>query len=189
MPRTLPRCCFTSKALRQAGGSRQSGGISSLRRRLLRHRGRACCLRRPHPALTCVIRGESQRQNQSPGLRAGGDRRPLSAQLRHSPAINECGRLPPNPSFVGAAVRLRLPLSETKTRPARFLRSTTVLQKRIELIAAKRSKTRSSFAASPTPSWDAEGRIRLEVCGIMSLEWNALSNVSGARSQVWRHSS
>ena len=22
----------------------------------------------PHPALTCVIRGESQRQNQSPGL-------------------------------------------------------------------------------------------------------------------------
>src|SRR6516162_534977 len=39
----------------------------------------------PHPALTCVIRGESQRQNQSPGLRAAGDRRPLSAQPRRSP--------------------------------------------------------------------------------------------------------
>ena len=35
-----------------------------------------------HPALTCVVGGESQRQNQSPGLRAAGDRRPLSAQRR-----------------------------------------------------------------------------------------------------------
>src|SRR5262249_22489374 len=33
-------------------------------------------------------------------------------------------------------------------------------------------------AASPTPSWDAEARIRLEVCGIMSLEWNAFPSVS-----------
>ena len=57
-----------------------------------------------------------------------------------------------------------------------------MLQKGLELIAAKRTKTRSSVAAaSPTPRWDAEARIRLEVCGIMSLEWNAFSNVSGAR--------
>jgi NAD(P)-dependent dehydrogenase (short-subunit alcohol dehydrogenase family) len=46
--------------LRQAGGSRHSGGIPCLRRRLLHHRRRVRRRRRPHLALTGVIRAERQ---------------------------------------------------------------------------------------------------------------------------------
>jgi hypothetical protein len=44
-------------------------------------------------------------------------------------------------------------------------------------------------AASPTHKLDAGEQIRLAVCDKMSMEWKALSNVSGAKSYVWRRSS
>ena len=43
--------------------------------------------------------------------------------------------------------------------------------------------------SSPPLNCDAGGQIRLAVCGIMSLEWKAFSNVSGAKSYAWRLSS
>ena len=41
----------------------------------------------------------------------------------------------------------------------------------------------------PDPKLQCGRHIRVEVCGIMSLEWKAFSNVSGAKSYVWRLSS